>query len=254
MPYQAANNDYTIYVNHILKILQKPVEEFDFLRNLDTYGIFGVSPEFGMDYCKCIQEEFPEEVNCIREGKYDSLFKEFESIGSPVFFYSKILGRHINANTTRYLYHTFLIKRYMEEKFPGKPLHVLEIGGGYGGLCFWLSKLAPNSIKIYEICDLNAAIQLQKVCLQKWNIPCSFLDNPFAWKKQDTTFVISNYGFAEFNEIFQTIYTQTILSNCEGGFMVWNNSTGILKFTENPMKIEKERPSFPNVSNHFLYF
>jgi hypothetical protein len=254
MSYQPLNYDYTVYTNHILNILKKPVEQLDFLSNLNTFGIFGVSSEFGMDYCRCIQEEFPEEVRKIHEGVYDTHLAQFQSIGTPQFFFSTILDRYMTGNTTRYIYHALIIKKYMEEKFSGKPLQVLEIGGGYGGLCFWLSKLAPQSIKTYEICDLNAAVQLQTLCLGKWNVPCSFLENPFAWKKHDTTFVISNYGFAEFNDMFQKVYTQTILSQCDGGFMVWNNPTGLFKFTENLVKIEKERPVFPPHNNMFLYF
>jgi hypothetical protein len=43
----------------------------------------------------------------------------------------------------------------MKEKFPSTKLQVVEIGGGYGGLCFWLSVLAPECIQTYEICDLK---------------------------------------------------------------------------------------------------
>lgn len=254
MPYKAADNDYSAYANHILDMLKKPVEQFDFLQNMNITGVFGVSDEFGHLYCKCLQEEFPDEVKKIRQGVYDSLFREFHSIGKPSTFYSDILACQINANTTRYIYHALLIKKYMETKFPDKKLQVIEIGGGYGGLCYWLSKLAPNFIKTYEICDLQAVIQLQKRCLEKWNVSCSYIDNPFSWKKTDTCFLISNYGFSEFNEMFQHVYTQSIISKCEGGFMIWNNWTGVTKFTENTLLSEDERPAFPNAYNKFLYF
>ncbi len=254
MSYKAANNDYSLYEKNILHVLSKEVEEFDFFRYMDITGVFGVSDEFGEMYCKSLEEEFPEEVQKIRNGFYDKFLSEFHSIGKPNFFYSPILGRHINANTTRYLYHAFLIKKYIESKFSGQVLHIVEIGGGYGGLCFWLSKLIPSSIKKYEIFDLNVVLQLQKRCLTKWGVECSYSENPFSWTKTDTTFVISNYGYAEFNELFQNIYRQTITSKADGGFMIWNNWTGMFKFTENPMVAENERPPFPGCHNLFLYF
>jgi hypothetical protein len=254
MSYIAANNDYGLYEKSIHGILETPIEHLSFFHTQDITGVFGVSDEFGTMYCKCIQDEFPEELKKIRDGVYDTLLNEFHSIGKPPMFYSDILGRSINANTTRYIYHAFLIKKYMEQKFPGKALQVVEIGGGYGGLCFWLSKLAPLSIKTYEIFDLNTVLKLQKRCLEKWNVACSYSDNPFTWNKTDTTFVISNYGFSEFNELFQRVYTQTITSKSDGGFMVWNNWTGMIKFTENQMVMENERPDFPGCHNLFLYF
>jgi hypothetical protein len=254
MSYTAANNNYELYVKSILEILEKPVETMNLFQNQNITGVFGVSDEFGAMYCKCLQDEFPDEVKKIRDGVYNPLFTEFHSIGKPTLFYSDILGQSINANTIRYIYHALLIKKYMEQKFPGKALQVVEIGGGYGGLCFWLSKLAPTSIKKYEIFDLDAVTKLQKRCLEKWNVACSYSDNPFTWTKTDTTFVISNYGFSEFNELFQRVYTQTVTSKSEGGFMIWNNWTGVCKFTENKIAMENERPAFPGCHNLFLYF
>jgi hypothetical protein len=254
MSYKAANNDYSNYERTILEILQQPIEKFQFLQNQNITGVFGVSKEYGLLYCQSLQEEFPEEVVKIQQGIYNEMFSEFHRVGNPEFFYSDILQRPMNANTVRYFYHALLIKKYMEKKFPGKALQVVEIGGGYGGLCFWLTKLATTSIEKYEIIDLQTALQLQKVCLESWKVSCTYTDNPFSWKKENTTFVISNYGFSEFNQMYQTIYTQTILSKCEGGFMIWNNWTGILDFTKNPIHQEKERPEFPDAYNSFLYF
>jgi hypothetical protein len=153
------------------------------------------------------------------------------------------------------MYHALLIQKYIYEKYKNTPIDIIEIGGGYGGLCFWLTKLAPECIQVYEICDLEVVNRLQKRCLDQWLVPCSFFNNPWEWKKADyPTFCISNYGFSEFNSSFQDLYTETILRKVEAGFMIWNNWTGIYKFTENYMKKENERPSFPDAYNLFLYF
>jgi len=253
--YKSAENNYSTYEYNIENMLRKPNDQIDFLRDPDIMYIFGVSVDFGIKYVKSIIEDFPEFATEIKNGKYDDLFSLFYSIGNPEFFYSESLAKIINPNTLRYIYHSLVIRRYMKEKFPNTKLQVVEIGGGYGGLCFWLTKLAPECIERYEICDLEVPNRLQKRCLDHWSVPFSFFSDPLQWKKAECpTFCISNYGFSEFNKKYQDLYTEAILRKVEGGFMIWNNWTGIYKFTENPMKKEDERPSFTGCYNLFLYF
>jgi hypothetical protein len=253
--YKSANNNYSPFEHTIEKMLERQTDEFDFLSNSTTLSIFGVDNDWGETYIHFLLNEFPEFVKNVQDGMYTSLFDLFHSIGSPKLFYSDIMNGFTNANTIRYIYHALLIKKYMKEKFPSTKLQVVEIGGGYGGLCFWLSVVAPECIQTYEICDLKIVGCLQKRCLDKWNIACSYFNSPSEWKKSEyPTFVISNYAYSEFNSFYQDLYKDTILKNAEAGFMIWNNWTGIYKFTELPLTIEKERPSFAQNLNLFLYF
>lgn len=251
--YKSANNDYSEYEKNIETMLAN--ENLDFLKNWKITSIFGVSKEFGMMYLTSIKEEFPDFIDDVMNGKYDDFFSLFHSIGQPDLFFSEIINRNMNANTARYIYHALLIRKYINRRLSNTKLQIVEIGGGYGGLCFWLSKLIPECIHSYEIVDLEIVSRLQNRCLDKWGINCSYLNDPLQWKKSEyPVFCISNYGYSEFNKTYQDLYKETILNKTTGGFMVWNNWTGIYKFTENEIKIEKERPSFPGICNTFLYF
>jgi hypothetical protein len=82
----------------------------------------------------------------------------------------------------------------------------------------------------------------------------SITDSTTFQKTSRPLFVISNYAYSEFNAHYQSLYKNTILKKADAGFMIWNNWTGLPFFTDLPMRIEPERPIFPNVPNKFLYF
>jgi hypothetical protein len=254
MPYVFANNDrtYSTYESRILSALQK--EPMSFLSTTNGVGVFDVSVSFGEQYCQQISQEFPEEAQQIRDGKYKKEIDLFLPLGSPDTFFSNELNTIMGANCARYIYHAILLSKYMTKKFQDAPFDVLEMGGGYGGLCYWL-RIFQTSIQSYTIVDLPAACQLQQKCLSYLKTACqSITDSTTVQKGSIPLFVVSNYGYSEFNEHYQTLYKKTILSKADAGFMIWNNWTGIYTFTEAPIHVEEERPSFHNLYNKFLYF
>ena len=180
--------------------------------------------------------------------------KLFNSLGSPNLYYCSVFERNISANCARYIYHALIIQTYIYKKYEDTSIDIVEIGGGYGGLAYWLNVLNKN-INKYSICDLDVITQFQKKCLDYYEVKCDFITNPYSFLKGDKPlFCISNYGFSEFNNYFQEIYTEYITSKADSGFMIWNNWTGIFPFTNNTMIKEKERPEFPDIYNLFIYF
>ena len=177
---------------------------------------------------------------------------EFIKVGHGEVFYSPEFDRFMTGNTSRYIYHALVIIKYIQSKFPDKNIDIVEIGGGYGGLCYWIKKLYKN-IGEYSIIDLNLALELQKRCLDKLNITFSSVSVSSGISKKDNPlFCISNYGYSSFNQKYQDHYKNKVINNCDAGFMVWNNWSGIYNFTDLPMKIEPERPCF--CPNKFVYF
>ncbi len=254
MAYKFANNDnhYYSYEQKILNLLQ--LNKLDFLSDENSVGIFDVSIEYGKKYCKQILNEFPEFIKYINTDTFKNDLEIFKSVGSQNNFYSEDLDLNLTANCARYLYHALLIIKYLNEKFGSNNYDILEIGGGYGGLCYWMRKLNKN-ISSYSIIDLPAASKLQDSCSIKWNINCKTINDPSEFKKSSNPlFVISNYGYAEFNQYYQDLYKNTVLKLADAGFMIWNNWTGIYNFTDLNMKIENERPYFDNLFNKFIYF
>jgi len=249
MSYKAANNSYEAYKNSINHILES---NKDFFNNSNITGIFGVNDHFGMLYCKEIAKEFPQYTEAIRNGQYKIQIENSNCIGQKTFF-STELNTEISANIARYIYHALVIHKYINTKFNSN-IDILEIGGGYGGLCYWLQVFC-STINTYTIIDLEEANHLQKYYLNQVNTPGITISNVDNFSKSSRPlFIISNYGYSEFNEFYQTLYKNTILKVADGGFMVWNNWSGIINFTDLQMIIEKERPEFPDCPNKFIYF
>jgi hypothetical protein len=253
MSYIYANNDYVYntYENKLNTILNS--NKLDFLSNTNNIGIFDVDKSYGQKYCQQLSNEFPECSNFIYQ--HYTQFVNFMKLGEQEQFISNEFNLVMTANTARYIYHAYLISKYIESKFGTQKIDVVEIGGGYGGLCFWLQLLKPELINNYTIIDLPNANKLQQRCLSELNTKVNTISNPNDYKKSNVPlFVISNYGYSEFNGYYQHLYRDTILKLADSGFMIWNNWTGIFEFTSLPIKIEEERPVFTNCYNKFLYF
>lgn len=142
----------------------------------------------------------------------------------------------------RYILHSFLILEYMQNK-KLNDLNIIEIGGGYGGLCFFinkLSKLFNIVINSYTIFDLFEASQLQEKYLKKLNMDnVNFyqLDN-FKGLNKDS-FLIGNYSFSEISLDIQKIYIEKILTPfISHGFLCWN-AIPLYQFINKKLFIDK---------------
>ena len=254
MSYTFARNSYSAYENSISQFLKSSNTNPPFLQDSQVLSVLGLDESFGKFYCKQIKEEFPEFVEAVKNGKYSRELTQFISIGQQNTFYSDDLQCLMAPNAARYIYHAHLIAAYILTKFNTRHVDVVEIGGGYGGLCYWLRLLLP-SIANYSIFDLHAAGKLQDHCLKQLNTACLYKSNPYQFKKSENpVFLISNYAYSAFNEYYQNLYKNTLLKQADSGFMAWNNWSGVYKFTELPMNIVSERPTFSGIPNTFIYF
>lgn len=251
MSYQFANNNYSSYEQSITNILNR--NKLDFLGN-NNVGIFDVNTEFGLKYCNQIFLDFPEIAKEIKIGKYKYEIEKFREVGEQDVFFSNELDIYINANTARYIYHALIISKYIKEKYSNTAIDIVEIGGGYGGLCYWL-RVFLKSVINYTIIDLPTPCKLQDRCLTYLKTQCTSISDIELFRTSSRPlFFISNYGYSEFNQYYQDLYKNKIISQANGGFLIWNNWTGIYKFTDYPLKIEDERPYFENIYNKFIYF
>ena len=136
---------------------------------------------------------------------------------------------------------------------------IIEIGGGYGGLCFFINKLASLfdiTISTYTIFDLPEPLMLQKKYLEalNCNINLNFaeLDN-FSGIKENS-FLVSTYAFSEIPLEIQKEYTKKILNPyVSHGFIAWN-SIDFYNFIDNcTISKEIEFPYY-NDKNYFIKF
>ena len=132
---------------------------------------------------------------------------------------------YCGPSNLRYIYQSFKILSYMN-KLQISDIDIIEIGGGYGGLSFYLHNLSPIfdiTIKTYTIFDLNGPNKLTNAYLSTHNISTNnyTLDNFDNLKKN--SFMISNYAFSELPENIRKDYENKIIDNyILHGFLAWN--------------------------------
>ena len=211
-----------------------------------------VSSEEGLRYMECIHSEFREVF--ISNFKYIyEIIKANDSIGQPnTIKYTEEI--QCSPTNFRYIYHSLLILNNMKEKC----VNIVEIGGGYGGLCLYLFKLAPLfniTIQSYTIFDIDHVIDLQKRYLEQFNISINSYTLDSNYTIQDNSYLISNYAFSEISDSLQKEYITKVISKCNHGFLVWNH-INLYEFTHHTIHSEIERPTTSKTDhkNLFVYF
>ena len=162
-----------------------------------------------------------------------------------------------SPSNLRYILHSLLFLEDVK-KYKLNNINIIEIGGGYGGLCFFIHNIAPLyeiNINSYTIFDLLEPSLLQKRYLNALNIEkvnfCQ-IDN-FDNLKNDS-FLISNYAFSEISKELQTEYIEKIINPYTTfGFLAWNfiDRCPVYNFVENSI-IEKEE-EYPLTSRGAKY-
>ncbi len=137
------------------------------------------------------------------------------------------IGRY-SPTSVRYLYHAHLALTHFQ-RFASAAVSIVEVGGGYGGLCAAISfirDLYTVKIDSYSIVDLPTIGQLQKMMLEHWTLgfPVSFhsADTFGATVEGSGLYLISNYCFSELPRELQEKYRATLFPRVAHGFLAWN--------------------------------
>ena len=203
-----------------------------------------VPPEHGEEYVDSIQAyELSSEL--IEE------FKENDSIGGAnLVEYDKPFGR-ISPSTLRYIQNALDISYFFGE---GELNKIVEIGGGYGGLCKTISCLCD--FDEYHIYDIEPASKLQKKYLDKFGIEVVHHNIPEEIK--DVDLLISNYAYSELGEKLQDLYYNNVIINAKKVYMILNRGQVsrevLLKRAQKDfvIKLEKVLDFWP--PNGYLYY
>jgi hypothetical protein len=153
--------------------------------------------------------------------------KEFvvknDSVGYPV---KRAVFPDLKCSPTsvRYCYHSVMALRHFK-KF-SDDIDVVEVGGGYGGLClafhYFAAKIGVN-IKSYTIVDLEDPQNLQKRYLSEFGIAPSFVPaSTYGRGVSQGSYLVANYSFSEFDAETRTSYQKILFPNIIHGFMAWN--------------------------------
>ena len=244
---------YDAYLSSIRDNLKKGPKEWNF-KSDPRYQIVleHVNPNQGRAYMDCIKSEYGDLFEK-HEDDIINICKRNDEYGVP----SKIsFDQFMECSPTniRYIYHSLLAFSHMK-KYNLNEVNIVEIGGGYGGLSFFIysmSKFFDINIKSYKIFDLIEASKLQEKysSLLGFNIETCNIEEEF--EILDNSFVISNYAFSEIDESFRSKYQKSVIGGCAHGFMAWNHIP-VYKFTDKEIHTEPERPHMVD-NNYFVTF
>jgi hypothetical protein len=217
-----------------------------------VYMLEHVSTKYGREYLECILSQ-----TSITMDEIIAFCALNDSVGNPNKVEYK--EHHISASPTnlRYIFHAHLILTHMKA-IGCVNADVVEVGGGYGGLCISVHHFASKygvQITSYRICDLTNIIRLQKLYISSVMpaLNIEFADASSFGANIDCTnmFLISNYCFSEISKENQASYITHLFPKIAHGFIAWNNipmyDFGFEK------KVEPEVPNTGKM-NKYVYF
>lgn len=240
------DDTYTNY-NSLLNNINNYFINFKISNNYNAI-LEHVTKELGEKYNFYIKKEFNNTIN-----DFLNLIIKNDSIGSP--FKCEIDNFILSPSNLRYIYHTLLIQSKISNWFHKDEINIIEIGGGYGGLCFYLKNIISNFKINYTIVDLPNANILQSMFLSKQEINCDLVScfelNNLLNKKFDL--VISNYCLSELSSENRKEYFNKVICYCDKEFYVWN-SNDLSDLNVDKYQIEDERPQTNKKGyNKFIY-
>ena len=240
---------YEKYANYIQEIIKNDKKKWDFKSNPLYNDILEHLPKhFSYNYFSEIKKNFYKfYIN--NKDFLIQLCNTNDMYGKPKQMEFNNFTKCSSTNL-RYILHSLLILTFMK-KNNIKYVDIIEIGGGYGGLSFYMNNISRYfniKIKSYCIFDLPDISLLQESYLKALNTSHNMhfyqINNYKNLKKN--SFLISNYAFSEIQSKLQYEYTQKILNEyISYGFLVWN-MIPIYEFINN--KIILSELEYPDTS------
>ena len=169
-----------------------------------------VSYEQGKEYAEGILQ-YDVDVELVDSFKDNDLIG-----GSTTFNYQQPFGR-ISPSTLRYIQNALDISYFFGE---GELDKIVEIGGGYGGLCKTINCLCDFSE--YHIYDLNEVCKLQEKYLSNFEMNGRIIYHSELEPMEDIDLLISNYAYSELGENLQDLYYNNVVKNSKKVYMILN--------------------------------
>ena len=184
--------------------------------------------------------------------------KENDKYGSPILFNHSELGT-ISPTTMRYLKNSLDIVDFFGPQMPFKK--VVEIGGGYGGLCKVFNSF--NKFDSYYLVDFPEVNGLSKKYLGQFkniNNKVHHIGTDSVTGIPDIDFLISNYAFSECSAEYQDLYYDSFIKNSKNFYLVYNNFTennvnsqGFIELASDEFEITVETELRPPHTVHIIY-
>jgi len=239
--------EYSKYTDSIKKNLLMSDEEMYFKSDFDyNYVLEHVHLTEGNIYLEFIHKKF-NDIFIKNKDFLVNLSILNDKIGKPNK-YNFDNFTYCSPTNLRYIYHSFMIlDMILKNNYTNVDL--IEIGGGYGGLCFFINNICnifDIKIKSYTIFDLEEPTLLQNRYLKLNSInnfkTCQLQNYELA-NLQKNSFLISSYAFSEISDELQKEYSEKIIDPYTNmGFLVWN-FIPVYKFVNNAEIICNDEPN-----------
>jgi hypothetical protein len=238
---------YAAYREVLAEQSSRPPSEWTFKANPAYRRILEhVSPEQGHAYLALL-EQSPRWDTRARLIVADAASNN-DGVGCPERAEFNRLGITCSPTNLRYAGQAIAVWEHIEALGLSE-VHIVEIGGGYGGLALYVSRLArlfECDLASYTIIDLPEPGAIQRAYLKHQRVQAHVLDGTAAtgtWVLNDTSppFLVSCYGFSEFSPEVQAWYEELVVRHCDHGYLVWNGPPRP-GFTDKPVTVEPEQP------------
>ena len=173
-----------------------------------THVLEHVSFEEGKQYLKEIDIDYIDKLQEIKQN---------DAIGKPQTYDYPSIG-NISPTTIRYVKNTSDIINKFGNSFDS----IVEIGGGYGGLC----KVLSSFIKFeqYLLLDLEECNLLSRKYLSHFDLPTlSYRSEEIDEIDENFDLLISNYAFSECHKEVQQDYIERFIKKSNNFYIMHNN-------------------------------
>jgi hypothetical protein len=221
------NNKYDEYSNEIKEYLDDKERIYNTgnIRSLKYFLI--VVCGYQDSHTTIITSKLYEKFKDFMDNNLDLLTKiahENDTFGNPLK-YDTILGK-IEVNNLKYIMQSLYILNNIKSLNKNN-VNFYEIGGGYGGLSFWIHKLAHLfnvEINNYTIFDLKEPSRLQNYYFDHFKINSKSFSTIMDINNENGNYnyLISNYAFSEIPVIHKTQYIEKLFPIINNGFITWN--------------------------------
>jgi hypothetical protein len=219
--------NYDWYIEAIrYNLLFANPHDWEFKSNPNYVGVLEhVSTKEGKEYLEKIATLYKSFFTSKKDFLIDLCYKN-DTFGKTVKYHYDDFAVCSPTNL-RYIYQSLLIFDYIKSEMLNN-MNIIEIGGGYGGLAFFMKRMAPLfGVKItsYTIFDLPDACELQKRYLLEhgMDVQIGNLNDMNSMTLSKNSFLISNYAFSEIEMDLQNRYTTEVLNPYTShGFLAWN--------------------------------
>ena len=161
-------------------------------------------------------KQYLDEIKIDYKDKLDEI-KENDALGTPVTCTYDGVGT-ISPTTIRYLKNTSDIVTKFGTSFNS----IVEIGGGYGGLCKVLSSFVD--FEQYLLLDLEECNMLSRKYLSHFDLPTmSYQAEEIVELEDRFDLLISNYALSECNRETQMMYIERFVKNSDKFYLMHNN-------------------------------